>query len=147
MEMVENPIGFTTFPQPPPTPLFPSDFLPVQEKKLRDIFEGLKARRGTYIINRVLPYFSTSQISAYFHPAPDLTTRHILSIEFFPIFTCHYSLSRSQVQAPWTGFFSNGRRSSGTSPSGFVCTIATSQYSRRNLRFSRCCRVITTLPS
>lgn len=105
MEMMENPIGFTTFPQPPPTPLFPSDFLPVQEKKLRDIFEGLKARRGTYIINRVLPYFSTSQISAYFHPAPDLTTRHILSIEFFPIFSCYYSLSGRLLQVPRTGLF------------------------------------------
>ena len=28
MEMMENPNGFTTFPQPPLTPFFPSDFLP-----------------------------------------------------------------------------------------------------------------------
>jgi len=28
MEMMENPNGFTTLPQPPHTPLFPSDFLP-----------------------------------------------------------------------------------------------------------------------
>ena len=102
---MENPIGFTTFPQPPPTPRFPSDFLPVRERKLRDIFEGLKALRGAYIINRVFPYFSTSQISAYFHPAPGLPPRHILSIEFFPIFSCYYSLSGRLLQVHRTGLF------------------------------------------
>jgi hypothetical protein len=35
MEMMENPIGFTTFPQPPLTPHFPSDFLPFKERILR----------------------------------------------------------------------------------------------------------------
>ena len=57
MEMMENPDGFTTFPQPPPTPLSPSDFLPVRERNLRDFFEGQR-------------------------PFP----RHILSIYFFHLF-------------------------------------------------------------
>jgi hypothetical protein len=46
-----KPVGFTTFPQPPPTPLFPSDFLPVRERNLRDFFEGQKALSSAYIIN------------------------------------------------------------------------------------------------
>ncbi len=40
MEMMENPDGFTTFPQPPLTPFFPSDFLPFRE----NIFEILGIR-------------------------------------------------------------------------------------------------------
>ena len=56
MEMMENPNGFTTFPQPPHTPFFPSDFLPVRREKT-SFFTSQKAGWGAYIINRVFPHF------------------------------------------------------------------------------------------
>ena len=102
--MMENPIGFTTLPQPPLTPLFPSDFLPVRERNSRDFLKGLKALRGAYIINIFFPYFSTAKIPALFPPLPGPLTRHILSIYFFPIFSCYYSLSRQLFQGPWTSY-------------------------------------------
>jgi len=55
-----KPYGFTTFPQPPPTPLFPSDFLPKKEYFLLfgdTIIKGQLPFRGAYIINKVFPYF------------------------------------------------------------------------------------------
>ena len=51
-----KPYGFTTFPQPPLTPLFPSDFLPFRERKRVTFFR----LRGAFIINRFFPYFLLS---------------------------------------------------------------------------------------
>ena len=100
MEMMENPTGLPHSHTPPLTPLFPSDFLPVRERILRDFIEGLKALSVAYIINIFFPYFSTAKISALFLPLPGPLTRHILSIDFFPIFSCYYSLSGRRFQVP-----------------------------------------------
>ena len=83
---MENPNGFTTLPQPPPTPLFPSDFLSVRERILRDFIEGLKALSVAYIINIFFPYFSTAIIPAFFSiPHRPSYTAYIINI-FFPYF-------------------------------------------------------------
>ena len=97
---MENPTGLPHSHTPPLTPLFPSDFLPIRKRILRDFIKGLKALRGAYIINRFFPYFSTAKISALFLPLPGPLTRHILSIDFFPIFSCYYSLSGRRFQVP-----------------------------------------------
>ena len=64
---MENPIGFTTLPQPPLIPFSPPTFSLSEREFLEIFFEGLKALYTAYIINRVFPYFSASQIPAYFH--------------------------------------------------------------------------------
>ena len=87
MGMMVNPLGLPSFPQPPPTPLFPSDFLPVRERILKDFFEGLKAHRGAYIIKEFFPYFSTAKIPANILPLPPPSYGGAYIIkEFFPYF-------------------------------------------------------------
>ena len=54
---------------------FPLRLSPVLRKNFKDFCEGLKAIGG-----------------------------HILSIDYFPIFDCYYSLSRRHLQARWTGY-------------------------------------------
>ena len=78
--------GFTTFPQPPPTPLSPSDFLPVRERNLRDFFEGQRPFPRHILSIYFFPYFEAGQISVYFHSPTAPSIRHILSIYFFPYF-------------------------------------------------------------
>ena len=48
-------------------PPFPLRLSPCPRENFRNFFEGLKALYTAYIINRVFPYFSASQIPAYFH--------------------------------------------------------------------------------
>ena len=141
-----KPYGFTTFPQPPPTPLFPSDFLPIRERNLRDFLLCLKAKGGIYYQYIYFPIFRQPKFRPYF--CLSMASPHGIYYQYiyFPIFDCYYSLSRRAFQVPWTGFFTSGIKSSGTSPNGLVCTIATSQYLDRKFRFNRCCRAITTFP-
>ena len=106
--MMENPIGFTTLPQPPLTPLFPSEFLPVRERNSRDFLKGLKALRGHILSIHFFPYFSTGQISEYISLPLPLTHGIYYQYIFFPIFTCYYSLSGRLLQVPWTGLFFTG---------------------------------------
>ena len=84
--MMENPTGLPHSHTPPLTPLFPSDFLPVRERILRDFIEGLKALSVAYIINIFFPYFSTAIIPAFFSiPHRPSYTAYIINI-FFPYF-------------------------------------------------------------
>jgi hypothetical protein len=69
--MMENPIGFTTFPRPPPTPLFPSDFLSFQKRLFMDFFEdysrGPKGSLGGHILSiYFFPIFPTPVFSPIF---------------------------------------------------------------------------------
>ena len=79
MEMMENPDGFTTFPQPPLTPFFLSDFLPPE---------------------RIFFYFLGTINGA---PTPFYGLR--LSKKIIAHFAYYYSLSASRLQGRWTGFF------------------------------------------
>ena len=76
MEMMENLLGLPHSHTPSLTPIFPSDFLPIRERIFLLFFPGLKAIGG-----------------------------HILSMSFFPISCCYYSLSRWRFQVPWTGIY------------------------------------------
>ncbi|EJX02656.1 hypothetical protein EVA_09239 [gut metagenome] len=101
--MMENLSGLPHSHTPPLTPITPSDFLPVRENILL-FFPWPKGHRGAYIINIFFPYFTTNPYQLVpFTPIGG----HILSIYFFPIFCCYYSLSRRLLQGPRTGFFYN----------------------------------------
>jgi len=63
-EPKSGPFGALKRKSPPP---FPLRLSPCPRENFRNFFEGLKALYTAYIINRVFPYFSASQIPAYFH--------------------------------------------------------------------------------
>src|SRR5699024_12249412 len=86
-------------------PPFPLRRSPCPREKIKRFPEGLTALKGAYIINDLIPYFFVAPIFPLSPATYSPSTRHILSMSFFPIFDCHYSLSNGLFQGPWTGYF------------------------------------------